>query len=234
MINFIKKIIIIIKSYLLFYFKIFINIPNIINILYNIKNNNKNDNLEDVTLILAAGTSSRFENETVKQLFIINNKSIIRYSIELFLNITKSIVIVTNSKCYNEINDIIKIILSLHFSIDYYDNLQKILLCILKQNHWINYSSNILNIIDKSYDTEISKKWREIKTDNMSSTLPMTKTLPKSAQTLISHLNNNISETDSDFSLDFSSTLVGGGVSIFVKFKSLIIFIIIGSFSIFL
>ncbi len=96
---------------------------------------------------------SKYNNDNIEELIINNNiKKIICNHVIFDLNflIYQGII-----EIENEINDIIKIILSLHFSIDYYDDLQKILLYILKQTHWINYSSNILSTVDKPYDNEI-------------------------------------------------------------------------------
>jgi len=54
------------------------------------------------TILLAAGTSSRFNANKSKQLYEIDNKPIISHSIDLFSKYS-NIVIVTNSKCYDEI-----------------------------------------------------------------------------------------------------------------------------------
>lgn len=55
----------------------------------------------NVVIILAAGNGTRFGE--YKQLYKINNKPIIEYSIDNIKNIVNKIIIVTNSNCYNEI-----------------------------------------------------------------------------------------------------------------------------------
>ncbi len=63
----------------------------------------------NIAIILAAGTSQRFLQQTPKQLHLINNKPIINYSIETFLGTEHQIsliLIVTNSKCYAEMLNI--------------------------------------------------------------------------------------------------------------------------------
>lgn len=69
-----------------------INIPNII----------KTESPIIWTILLAAGTSSRFNANKSKQLYEIDNKPIISYSIDLFSKYS-NVIIVTNSKCYDEI-----------------------------------------------------------------------------------------------------------------------------------
>jgi 2-C-methyl-D-erythritol 4-phosphate cytidylyltransferase len=82
--------------------------------IYNFKNNikykpsiNNNSNF-NIGLLLAAGTSSRFSKIKSKQLSIINDDYVISHSIKSIINIVDKLVIITNSKCYNEIFDIIK------------------------------------------------------------------------------------------------------------------------------
>lgn len=62
----------------------------------------------NIAIILAAGLSTRFNSKISKQLFKIDNKHIIQYSINAFLlkKISK-IIIVTNTKCYYHIYRII-------------------------------------------------------------------------------------------------------------------------------
>lgn len=50
-----------------------------------------------IGIILAAGTSSRFKSETPKQLYSINNKPIIEYSIDNMIDLVDKLVIVINS-----------------------------------------------------------------------------------------------------------------------------------------
>ncbi len=63
----------------------------------------------NIAIILAAGKSQRFLQQTPKQLHLLNNKPIINYSIETFLGSEHQIsliLIVTNSKCYEEMLNI--------------------------------------------------------------------------------------------------------------------------------
>lgn len=50
-----------------------------------------------IGVILAAGTSSRFKSETPKQLYSINNKPIIEYSIDNMIDLVDKLIIVINS-----------------------------------------------------------------------------------------------------------------------------------------
>jgi 2-C-methyl-D-erythritol 4-phosphate cytidylyltransferase len=49
-----------------------------------------------IGIILAAGTSSRFKSDTAKQLYSINNKPIIEYSIDNMIHLVDKIIIVIN------------------------------------------------------------------------------------------------------------------------------------------
>ena len=49
-----------------------------------------------IGIILAAGTSSRFKSDTPKQLYSINNKPIIEYSIDTMINLVDILIIVIN------------------------------------------------------------------------------------------------------------------------------------------
>lgn len=62
----------------------------------------------NVGILLAGGLSTRFDNEKPKQLYEINNKPLFMYSIEALVNVLEKIVIVTNSRCYNEIKALVK------------------------------------------------------------------------------------------------------------------------------
>jgi len=64
----------------------------------------------NVGIILSAGTSSRFKNKLkqYKQLFCIEDIPVIQYSITIMVNTLDKIIIVTNSKCYNEIINMVK------------------------------------------------------------------------------------------------------------------------------
>jgi len=81
--------------------------------IYNFKNNIKyqkidNNSKFNIGLLLSAGTSSRFNNELPKQLYMIDNQSIISHSINSIINVIDKLIIITNSSCYNEIQKIIK------------------------------------------------------------------------------------------------------------------------------
>jgi 2-C-methyl-D-erythritol 4-phosphate cytidylyltransferase len=83
-----------------FYYKIlkcYFEIPEIK------KNTNNNTN---ILILLAAGTSTRFGQECSKQLYIYNEKELIRYSIETFMEYMDKIIIVTNSLCYDNMVNI--------------------------------------------------------------------------------------------------------------------------------
>jgi 2-C-methyl-D-erythritol 4-phosphate cytidylyltransferase len=58
----------------------------------------------NVGVILAAGNSSRFQNEVPKQLYSINNKPIINHSIDILSQSLDEVIIVTNTYCYDKIN----------------------------------------------------------------------------------------------------------------------------------
>jgi choline kinase len=82
------------------------NYKNNINIqkLYNIS---KYETTCNICVLLAAGTSSRFINNKSKQLYLLNDIPIIKYSIDVFINSVDKIIIITNSNCYDEIVDIV-------------------------------------------------------------------------------------------------------------------------------
>ena len=49
-----------------------------------------------IGIILAAGTSTRFNSDIAKQLYFINNKPIIEYSIDNMIQLVDRIIIVKN------------------------------------------------------------------------------------------------------------------------------------------
>ncbi len=81
---------------------------------YNIKNK-INYKLLDTThitklnicLLLAAGTSSRFNSNICKQLFEVNDKPVILHTVDKLINIVDYIIIITNSKNYIKIKELI-------------------------------------------------------------------------------------------------------------------------------
>jgi 2-C-methyl-D-erythritol 4-phosphate cytidylyltransferase/2-C-methyl-D-erythritol 2,4-cyclodiphosphate synthase len=81
----------------------------------------------NIGIILAAGNSTRFDNETPKQLYSINNKPIINHSIDILSQSLDEIIIVTNTYCSDKIktnhtilvNDIDNRIESIKVALDY-------------------------------------------------------------------------------------------------------------------
>lgn len=81
----------------------------------------------NIGIILAAGNSTRFDNETPKQLYLFNNKPIINYSIDVLSQFLDEIIIVTNTYCSDKIktnhtiliNDIDDRIESIKVALDY-------------------------------------------------------------------------------------------------------------------
>ena len=81
----------------------------------------------NIGIILAAGNSTRFDNETPKQLYLINDKPIINHSIDILEKFLDEIIIVTNTNCSDKIktkhtiliNDIDDRIESIKVSLDY-------------------------------------------------------------------------------------------------------------------
>jgi len=73
--------------------------------------NHPSDPLQDplpdpfnICILLSAGTSSRFVSNINKQLYILDNKKpVITFSIETIIDYVDKLIIITNSKCYNEI-----------------------------------------------------------------------------------------------------------------------------------
>ena len=58
----------------------------------------------NICILLSAGTSSRFESNINKQLYILDNKNpVITYSIETIIDYVDKLIIITNSKCYDDI-----------------------------------------------------------------------------------------------------------------------------------
>ena len=84
----------------------------------------------NVAVILAAGKSSRFESQVPKQLYTINDKTVIEHSIDILSQFVDRIVIVTNTDCFNKIktnhtvliNDVDDRIQSIKTSIDHLKN----------------------------------------------------------------------------------------------------------------
>jgi 2-C-methyl-D-erythritol 4-phosphate cytidylyltransferase len=70
-----------------------------------------------IGIILASGKSNRFNQSIPKQLYPINNKPIIDYSIEA-LSILDDVIVVTNSECYNQINFDSKLLLDTESRLD--------------------------------------------------------------------------------------------------------------------
>ena len=81
----------------------------------------------NIGIILAAGNSTRFDNETPKQLYLINDKPIINHSIDILEKFLDEIIIVTNTNCSDKIktkhttliNDVDDRIESIKVALDY-------------------------------------------------------------------------------------------------------------------
>ena len=92
-------------------------IKNDIRITFDITNyykyNYNNINVIKIIVLLAGGNSTRFNinnnnDYCYKQLYKINDKPILLHLVELFSKLFDIIIIVTNNKCYNLINDLCK------------------------------------------------------------------------------------------------------------------------------
>jgi 2-C-methyl-D-erythritol 4-phosphate cytidylyltransferase len=70
-----------------------------------------------IGIILASGKSNRFNQSIPKQLYPINNKPIIDYSIES-LSILDDVIVVTNSECYDKIKFDSKLVLNTESRLD--------------------------------------------------------------------------------------------------------------------
>jgi 2-C-methyl-D-erythritol 4-phosphate cytidylyltransferase len=81
----------------------------------------------NIGIILAAGNSTRFDNETPKQLYLIDDKPIINHSIDILNQCLDEVIIVTNTYCSDKIktrhtiliNDIDNRIESIKVALDY-------------------------------------------------------------------------------------------------------------------
>ena len=94
--------------------KFMLNIDN--KIPNKIPNKLYNCNLNTICILLSAGTSSRFNNinsntqpntNYSKQLYLIDNKPLILYSIETIIDVVDKLIIITNIECYDKIKNII-------------------------------------------------------------------------------------------------------------------------------
>jgi 2-C-methyl-D-erythritol 4-phosphate cytidylyltransferase len=112
-----------------------INIKNNLIVPKYVKTNGSN-----IGIILAAGFSSRFNNVIMKQIYYLNHKKIIEYSVESMESID-DIIIVCNNKCYNDINEL-------------YNANNKITILINNIDCRIQSIKTALNFIDK-YKTNI-------------------------------------------------------------------------------
>lgn len=68
--------------------------------------------MKNIGVILAAGNSSRFQSDIPKQLYKIDNKSILDYSIEVMSQCLDEVILVTNSDCVDKISNDISIIIN--------------------------------------------------------------------------------------------------------------------------
>jgi len=62
---------------------------------------------KNVGILLAGGFSTRFNNNVPKQLFKIDDKPVIIYSVDAMIKILDTIVIVTNDKCFDQITKLV-------------------------------------------------------------------------------------------------------------------------------
>ena len=61
----------------------------------------------NVGILLSAGYGNRFSNDIVKQLYIIDDLPMILYSLKVLLNVLDYVVIVVNTKCFDDVKKII-------------------------------------------------------------------------------------------------------------------------------
>ncbi len=95
---------------LCFYTKIIGLFPFIYKICRKIRNNDiimREIGERNIGILLAGGTSSRFYHNISKQLYKYNGKPLFLYSLDSMINYLSDIIVVTNSKCYNEINELL-------------------------------------------------------------------------------------------------------------------------------
>ena len=63
--------------------------------------------IKNVGILLSAGYGNRFSNDIVKQLYIIDDLPMILYSLKVLLNVLDYVVIVVNTKCFDDVKKII-------------------------------------------------------------------------------------------------------------------------------
>lgn len=92
--------------------------------MHNIKNGiNINDVMVsdsgiNVCILLAAGTSSRFGDKGIKQLYKVDGMPIIMYSINAIIEQVDEIVVVTNNMCFDEISLLVKGMDKVHVAVN--------------------------------------------------------------------------------------------------------------------
>ncbi len=64
----------------------------------------------NIGILLAAGTSARFHSDVPKQLYLLNGKKIVDYSIEVMSDIFDQTIVVANSLCYDKIDNSIVLV----------------------------------------------------------------------------------------------------------------------------
>lgn len=62
---------------------------------------------KNVGVLLAGGFSTRFNNNTPKQLFDIKDKPVILHSLDAMVKVLDKVVIITNDKCFDHINKLV-------------------------------------------------------------------------------------------------------------------------------
>jgi len=81
------------------------NFKNNIKYIKNTENNKINTSI-NTCILLAAGTSSRFDAYKPKQIYTLKKKTIISYSIDSIINIVDELIIITNTSCYDQIKEV--------------------------------------------------------------------------------------------------------------------------------
>jgi len=109
--------------------------------------------------------SKSINNDYIDEVIIKNNiKKIISNHIIFDLNF---LIYYSIIEIENEINDIIKIILSLQFNLNNYNILEQLLFFILKQEHWNKYFDDIIKILNQSDENIIISNFIDIVTNSI-------------------------------------------------------------------
>jgi len=106
-----------------------------------------------IGIILAAGTSSRFKSDTPKQLYSINNKIIIEYSIDNMINLVDRIIIVKNKNIILPFSNTSKMVI-LENNINHRKDSLNIAIKYIKDN-FINTQKVIIHDAARPYVTQL-------------------------------------------------------------------------------